>query len=463
MKIQSCVAAILTRLYAGWGIYAPTIRYNNGVFYIKTTNVGNDGNFIVTATNPAGPWSDPYWLNDSPGIDPSLFFDDDGKVYYTGNRKPENGENYSGHREIWIQELDINDMKLKGKKHALWQGALSNAQWTEAPHLYKANEYYYLFVAEGGTSYHHAVTVARSKNIFGSYEGNPANPILTHRHLGREYPIANVGHADIVETQTGQWWMVVLASRMYGGYYRNLGRETFLARVTWEEGWPVVNEGIGKLELTSRAPNLPHQGYDTPLAKEFFNGNYLACHWNFIRTPREEFWSLTEHKGFLRLCLRPQAIDKPENPSFIGRRQQHINFSASTLMEFEPKKENETAGIVVLQNNKFYFCLEHTLENMKRKLRLIRCYNGVKETLCDKEVNANQLYLRVSAKGQNYRFCYATQPDKWITLASGIDGRFLGSDKSATVTGAYLGMYASSNGATSNNYADFAWFEYIGI
>lgn len=453
----------LDGLDAGCGIYAPTIRYSNGVFYIITTNMGRGGNFVVTATNPAGPWSEPYWLNDAPGIDPSLFFDDDGKVYYTGNRKPEDGEKYSGHREIWIQEFDIHTMTLKGKKHTLWQGALSGAKWTEAPHLYKINGYYYLLVAEGGTTYHHAVTVARSKNIFGPYEGNPANPILTHRHLGRNYPVANVGHADLVETQNGQWWMVVLASRMYGGYYRNLGRETFLAKVTWEDGWPIVNEGKGRLKMTCQAPDLPQEKHDTPPVRELFDCASLAYHWNFIRTPRERFWSLTERKGYLRLYLRPQSIDKPENPSFIGRRQQHMNFSASTLMEFKPKGENESAGIVVLQNNNFYFSLEYTLENNRKKLRLTECCDGVKTVRRAVEVNSDRLYLRVSANRQSYGFFYATKPDEWIELARDIDGRILGNEKSASVTGAYLGMYASSNGASSINHADFAWFEYSGF
>ena len=239
------------------GIYAPTIRYHQGRFYMITTNVTHGGNFLVTAEDPAGPWSDPYWLEDAPGIDPSLFFDDDGKVYYTGNRPNPGGMRYNGDCEIYLQELDLKTMRLTGEVHVLWKGALRKAIWPEGPHIYKVNGYYYLVIAEGGTAHEHAVTVARSEKITGPYIGNPVNPILTHRHLGRDYPIVNVGHGDLVETPNGEWWFVVLASRPYGGYYRNLGRETFLVPVRWENGWPVMSPGEGRVLFEYPCPDLP--------------------------------------------------------------------------------------------------------------------------------------------------------------------------------------------------------------
>jgi alpha-N-arabinofuranosidase len=167
------------------------------------------GNFIVTATDPAGPWSEPHWL-ESQGLDPSLFFDDDGCVWYTGTRLKANG-NYEGHTEIFLQELDLSSMRLSGEEHILWDGAVKGAVWAEAPHIYKVEGRYYLLIAEGGTAHHHAVTVARSNAITGPYESNRGNPVLTHRHLGLDYPIVGTGHADLVETQTGEWWAVLLA------------------------------------------------------------------------------------------------------------------------------------------------------------------------------------------------------------------------------------------------------------
>src|SRR5512137_236117 len=177
------------------GLYAPTIRHFNGVFYVINTLMhgkAHSGNFIVTASNPAGPWSDPVWLESAPGIDPSLFFDDDGRVWYTGNRMAGNSQ-YEGHTEIWLQQLDLAEMRLIGEPRVLWDGAVKGAVWAEAPHLYKHEGMYYLLIAEGGTAHHHAVSVARSRSVTGPYEGNRANPILTHRNLGLDYPIVGTG------------------------------------------------------------------------------------------------------------------------------------------------------------------------------------------------------------------------------------------------------------------------------
>ena len=236
------------------GIYAPTIRYHGGTFYVITTNVSGGGNFYVTAEDPAGPWSDPVWLgDDAPGIDPSLFFDEDGACYYVGTRPNPEGVRYNGDWEIWVQRLDLEQGRLTGESVKIWKGAMNGVIWPEGPHLYRKDGYYYLMIAEGGTGPDHSVTVARSREIFGPYEGNPDNPILTHRHLGRNYPVTYVGHGDLAEDAAGNWYMVMLASRPQQGYTM-MGRETFLARVVWEDGWPVVNPGIGKLEEQVAVP-----------------------------------------------------------------------------------------------------------------------------------------------------------------------------------------------------------------
>jgi alpha-N-arabinofuranosidase len=155
------------------GIFAPTIRYNAGIYYMITTNVSGGGNFIVTATNPSGPWSEPYLLGeDARGIDPSLFFDDNGDCYYVGTRPNPEGVRYNGDWEIWVQKIDLESMKLTGKTHAIWKGALRDVIWPEGPHLYHKDGYYYLMIAEGGTGPNHAVTTARSKHVFGPYENN---------------------------------------------------------------------------------------------------------------------------------------------------------------------------------------------------------------------------------------------------------------------------------------------------
>jgi alpha-N-arabinofuranosidase len=296
------------------------------------------GNFIVTATDPAGPWSEPFWLDSVKGYDPSLFFGEDGRVWITGNRLNEAGY-YTGHTEIFHQELDIKNMKAIGEQHILWDGAVKGAVWAEAPHIYHIDGFYYLMIAEGGTDYHHAVTIARSREITGPYEANPGNPILTHRHLGMDYPIVGTGHADLIQTQNGEWWMVLLAMRPYGGYFYNLGRETFLVPVRWENGWPIVSPGTGRVEFTYPVPDLPEETWPSDPSRDDFNGSTLAYCWCFLRTPREDFWSLSERPGYLRLRLRRERLSDQANPSFVGRRQQHIHFEVQAAGDplFQPQ------------------------------------------------------------------------------------------------------------------------------
>ncbi len=447
------------------GLYAPTLRYHEDTFYVINTLVsGNDkaGNFIVTATDPAGPWSEPFWLDDAPGIDPSLFFDDDGRVWYCGNRICENPK-YEGDTEIWLQELDIGKIQLTGPKYSLWKGAVRHARWPEAPHIYRVDGLYYLMIAEAGTYHDHAETIARSKNITGPYEGNPRNPLLTHRHLGVDYPIACTGHADLVQTQNGEWWMVLLATRPYGGYHFNLGRETFLVPVVWEDGWPIVSPGSGRVEFEYRAPNLPDLRWPTRPACDNFEAGTLDFCWNFLRTPREDFWSLTECPGFLRLRLRPQRLSERANPSFVGRRQQHVNFSTRVAMDFTPNAANECAGVVLLQNNDYHFrfVVVGTADG-GAVVRLIKRMAGQESLLGEQPIDEGRVYFKVEAFGQDYSFYAGTQPETWKPVAEAVDGRVLSTNVAGGFVGAFVGMYASSNGQTSENTADFDWFEYVG-
>ena len=473
------------------GIYAPTIRYHNGTFYMVTTNITNGGNFIVTADNPAGPWSDPYWIENAPGIDPSLFFDEDGKVYFTAAWMAKDAQKFSD-MEIWGQELDLTEMKLVGERHSLWRGALKNAHSPEGPHLYKVNGYYYLLISEGGTQHFHAVTIARSKNVFGPYEGYEGNPILTHRHLGKKFPISNPGHADLVETQNGEWWMVALASRPYGGYFKNLGRETFLIPVEWEDGWPVVSPGTGRVESTYDAPNLPNFSVAKTEVRDDFDNEKLGFVWNGIRTPREDFYSLTERPGYLRLKLRPQEMvdvlkppsmsmnpdenkeDVIDHPSFIGRRQQHMNFTATVKMDFNPHNDDETAGLALIQNNNFQYRFESSMVDGQKAVRLIKCtsktemdyvkrtssYENFETKLAEQPVSSDVLYLKITACEQDYSFYYGESLEEMKLLMDHVDGRILNPDTAGGFVGTYIGMFASSNGNISGNNADFDWFDY---
>lgn len=465
----------LDGLQSSKGLYAPTIRYHDGTFYVINTLVPNAenpvppyGNFIVTATDPAGPWSDPYWLDDAPGIDPSLLFDDDGRVWYTGNRVPPSGEEYPGHREIWLQELDLKTMQLTGPKYALWDGAAKQAVHPEAPHLYKVNGMYYLLIAEGGTDAYHAVTIARSENVTGPYVSCGRNPILTHRERGYFSEIAATGHADLVQTQHGEWWLVALGVRPYShpfepGYYYNLGRETFLAPVSWEiDGWPVVNPGRGGIEPEFPRPNLPEHPWPVAPARDDFDADRLAFCWNFLRTTNDPFWSLTERPGHLRLRLRPQKLSEWAAPSFVGRRQQHKSFVAQTAMDFTPQHAHECAGMVVLQSSDYHFRFVVSRDNGASVLRLIRRKKGEETTLAEKSVTPGRIYLQVGAQGQAYSFSVSLDGNQWEPVAECVDGRMLSTTVAGGFVGTYIGMYASSNGHPSQAIADFDWFEYAG-
>ncbi len=451
----------LQGVHSSGGLYAPTIRYHDGTFYIINTLVGGktqSGNFIVTASDPAGPWSEPHWLEGADGIDPSLFFDSDGRAWYVGSRMARNSL-FEGHTEIWLQALDLAAMCLVGEPAVLWEGALKGARWAEAPHIYRIGEYYYLLIAEGGTGQHHAVTVARSRDVTGPYEANPGNPILTHRHLGLDYPIVGTGHADLVDTPSGEWWAVLLGMRPYGGYYYNLGRETFLVTVRWEEDWPVFSPGAGKVEFEYPAPNLPQQTWPQPPPRDDFDTDSLALQWNSLRASPQRFASLSERPGYLRLRLRPERLSENASPSFIGRRQQHIHFSAQIEFEFVPGSQNECAGLALTQSPDFHYLFVVTLQD-EPVLQLIKRAAGVEEILARCPISVPRIRLKVEAREQDYSFYYADDAGAWQALFENADGRILSTPVAGGFLGAYLGLYASSNGQASSNQADFDWFEY---
>ena len=461
------------------GIYAPTIRYQNGVYYIISTLAGVPkdrprGNFLVTAKNPAGPWSDPVWFEDAPGIDPSLFFDDDGKVYYHGNLTPSNPV-WDKHRNIWIRELDLKTMKLTGRRYVILDGSeyyrkgnidggiVSGVNNFEAPHIYRKNGFYYLVIAHGGTFQNHAVSVWRSREIFGPYENNPSNPILTHRDLPATFEITSAGHADLVDSPDGKWWMVFHARRPYGGEFHILGRETFLSAVDWSGDWPVVNPGYNSGRAEFFIKQEKQEVVSVPLnQKDDFDENSLDLNWNFLRTPRTQWWSLSERKNYLRIYLRPERISELTNPSFVCRRQEQPDFSAVTKLEFNPASDNEEAGLVVERDIKSYFRFSLGTEKGKPKVRLFQQYpeNQNEEMLAENEVISGTIYIKISSSGVLYTFSYSRNGTDWIVLKENVDGRFLGANGLGRFTGTLIGMYASSNGHQSRNYADFDWFIY---
>jgi alpha-N-arabinofuranosidase len=465
-------------------LYAATIRHHNGIFYIINTNVGRrdeDRNFIITATNPAGPWSKAHYIKGAPRIDPSLFFDDDGKVYYTGNDVPENPA-WKNHRNIWMQELDINTWKLTGKKVTVldpgdyYRGVKLTGQDTETlnhyegPHVYKKDGMYYLLVSHGGTFWEHAVSIWKSDNIFGPYEYNDQNPIVTNRDYPHDNYIHHTGHADLVETQNGEWMMVLLGIRPYGGEFTNIGRETCMVPVDWSGVWPTVNPlgPKGRVMPMHRKPNLPTYQLREEKIRDDFNKKELELYWNFIQVPKEKWWDLSNPKGKLNIKLRPFEVNSYSvNPSFVARRQKDKSFTVITKMEFSPESENEMAGLLLSRDVNNQFQLVSTLKNGEKHVQLIRkeVVNDTSEVIiAEQKVNSKDLYLKIDALEQQLKFSVSEDGKKWKILADRQDASFLSYGlKSGRFTGTFIGMYATSKGRKSNNFALFDWFEYTGF
>jgi alpha-N-arabinofuranosidase len=429
--------------FAG-GIYAPSIRYHEGVFYMVTTNTSNKGNFYVHTTNPAGEWSDPLWVEQG-GIDPDLFFDDDGKCYFVSTGG--------------LCEIDIKTGRRLSESKDIWPG--TGGRYPEAPHIYKKDGYYYLLLAEGGTEFGHKATIARSRSIYGPYEGNPANPILTHINKNAaERPIQGTGHADIIQAHDGSWWMVFLAFRTLEYRYHVLGRETFLAPVRWDrDAWPVIN-GDGTVALEMDVATLPQVEVPAPPVRDDFSATELRLEWNYLCNPDAGNYSLTERKGHLRLKASTVTLNEVASPTFVGRRQQHFHFRATTAMDFKELKDGAEAGVTTYMSNNFRYDLSVVCRDGRHFLALTY-YLGVMKHL-EKEIplSDNKVYMRVEGDKALYSYYYSTNGKDFEKL-SGIDTRFLSSETAGGFTGVYLGLFAHSLGKASHSHADFDWFEYL--
>lgn len=435
------------------GIWAVTIRYHNGLFYLITTCSDCGGNFYITAKDPAGEWSQPIWLNDAEGIDPSLLWDDDGKCYYSGNIWGGFEKKWPGQCAIWAQELDLNKQKLVGERKILTYGYANNARYTEAPHIYKMENGYLLITAEGGTDMYHSVTAHHSSSVLGPYTSDIINPVLTHRSLGKDYPVQAVGHADLVQTQNGEWWAVVLGKRIIDGL-APLARETFLCKVNFENGTPIFNPNEGKVVLEQIRPNLPWTPLKFEPQRDEFSSEKLNLKWHTIRTPQKEFYNLIN--GQLNLILRPQTIDSLVNTSILIHRTKDHQFSASTKLTFKSNKINEQAGLILYRTNNSYYALLKE----KNRIVLIKKYDGKKEVIAVEAYNKPNIFLSVSGDNLNLKFNFGESPDS-MTSIGGTQSAVIISDSDINkFNGTGIGVYASSNGKKTNNKAIFDWFEY---
>lgn len=465
-------------------LFAPTIRYYKGLFYVTCTMIDGGGNFVVTAKNPAGPWSNPYWLPID-GIDPSLYFDEDGQAYITYNSIPPNNKSlYDGHRTIRMNKFDHVAMKIIGKDSILVNGGTDISKkpsWIEGPHIIKKYGYYYLISAEGGTGADHSVVAFRSKNIFGPYVSYQQNPILTQRHLkDRKFPITSTGHADLVELPNGKWHSIFLGTRPYRQDYFNTGRETFLTPVEWVNEWPIINPGNEEVKYFYPLP-LPEKKEKSNPTKYSGNFSYtenfiektLKQDWIFLRNVKESWYDLSRKKGYLWLKIRPETAAGRSNPSFVARRQQHTKFQAYTSLTFEPSNQNEKAGLAnFIHEDHFYFLCKSKEGNDE----VVQLYQSSKNKadsnkmilLASKKIPANtkSIQLKVEVDAADFAYYFSTNNKDWTLVKDKVDGKFLTTKVAGGFGGNFVGntiaLYATSLGTESNNSALFDWFKYNG-
>ncbi|WP_228892901.1 glycoside hydrolase family 43 protein [Pseudoduganella aquatica] len=431
------------------GIFAPDISYSNGVFYIVTTCVDCGGNVVMTASNPAGPWSDPKPVKFG-GIDPSIFWDTDGKAYMVNNGDPIEKPRYDGHRAIWVQEFDPKTLSMVGERTLIVNGGVDISAkpiWIEGPHLLKRGEYYYLIAAEGGTGDQHSEVVFRSSSVRGPFKPYEHNPILSQRSLDgkRANPVTSAGHAKFVQTQNGDWWATFLATRPYDADLYNIGRETFLLPVTWKDGWPMVLEAGKRIPFTAPKPKLPEQPRpELPMSGDIaytdeFTGAALSTQWIGVRTPAAPFYKLEQ--GALALTAGGQLGDLKSTPSFIGRRQQHHIAKVSTTLSFQPQRDGDRAGLVAYQSDESYLFYGISRIAGKNVLALYTRAKASEDVLvASAPFEGDSVALSVQADGGKMAFSY-TAGGKTETLADKVDTTFLSTRKAGGFVGTIIGPY----------------------
>ncbi|MGV7211280.1 family 43 glycosylhydrolase [Oxalobacteraceae bacterium A2-2] len=445
------------------GIYAPDISYHDGRYYIVTTCSscpGGIGNFVITATNPAGPWSKPVTIQGLNGIDPSLFWDG-GRLYVVHNDAPEGKPRYDGHRAIWIVELDPATLQRIGQRKVLVDGGTFPDQkpiWIEGPHLFKKDGYYYLICAEGGTGDNHSEVVFRSREVMGPYVPGPVHPILTQRDLDprRPHPVTTAGHAKFVQTQNGDWWAVFLATRPYPGNFYNIGRETFLLPVSWKDGWPLILEqgrvlpySLPKPALPAQAPAAPPMNGDFSYVDEF--DRPLSPAWIGLRVPRAPLYRLEQ--GALVLNSGQRLGELSGVPGFIGRRQQHHEATVATTVEYAPQRDGDRAGLLALQNDDAHLFLGLAQLEGRRVVALLKTENGQETLLASAPYDGSRAELVLDMHGGRARASYRSGGQA-VLLKDDVDVTFLSTQKAKGFVGVVIGPYVQAALATQTWMAD---------
>ena len=466
------------------GVMAPTIRHHNGKFYIINANFSDKGNFIITAVNPAGPWSEPHYLEDVPGIDASIFFDDDGQCYIIGTGNVWDNGAGQLERGIWAAPYDIESFRLLAKPTTIFNSGMRGAASPEAPHLYHIGDYYYLLIAEGGTEHYHSVVVARAKNVLDFYESDPANPVMTHRMMGTRAKFLNVGHADLVDTPSGAWYAVLLGSRSLEGCYKNLGRETYLCPVEWEWDWPLFSPETGCVAERYSFPPLPEWNPPEIPSRVDFDGDTIPGHLVTVGTPYTPFYTLADSRLRIR-CIRQELVRQlvylpiggerrlDRFLPFIGCRQTQFDTAVSCRMAFVPR-DTETAGLALLQAMNHQLHFERALVDGQQVVRCVlvtteydmpafvphfRAKTNA-QVLASAGFDSAEIVLKLEIRGREITLLYGGSEDSLQELCRA-DMAKLATKQNGCLVGTLMGMFASGNGRDADNQADFDWFEVI--
>ena len=411
------------------GVWAPTIRYHNGKFYVTAKFMGF-GNFIVSSENPASGWSDTVKV-DINGIDPSILFDGENAYYCTNARGEDDRE------AISLVQINADTGELLSDIKQIWHGDCADIpQYLEAPHIYHINDWYYLIAAEGGTGQNHMITCARSKNIWGEYENCPNNPILTSRYDNTR-EVACSGHGDLVEDKNGNWWCVHLATRPDDDWYSHMGRETFLLPVSWENGFPVIADGKSHIEYD--APLWNEQRTEKIWTADF---SRIEPKWLFLR--KAENYTLSDNK----LTLKPSAVkisDEAGTPSMMLIRQPDIECTVSAEIAFTPESNGDEAGMTIYISNKGYHTFSKIRSNNKNYI-VISKNDGEFEPIC-REVENGKLTLRIEASKKNYDFYYSVNNGGYIY--AGRTPSLTRADAGKCFTGTLMGIFAQCESKTN--------------
>lgn len=457
------------------GVWAPCLSYHEGVFYLVYSNVRSfDGvwkdtpNFLVTADDIRGEWSDPIFLSAS-GFDGSLFHDDDGRKWFTSmwcdHRK---GKFFGG---TLLQEYDPQQKKVIGKAVQIFEGSALGI--TEAPHIYKRNGYYYLITAEGGTEYNHAISLCRSRTITGPYELHPNNPVLSTRDHPQA-PLQKCGHGDLVETPSGEWYTVFLVGRPVTERGRcTLGRETAIEQVEWRaDDWLYLKQDVSvpRLEVPAPVDVSPKPVASLPTRTHFDQPN-LSIHFQSLRIPVEEEWlTLKDRPGYLRLYGR-ESLSSFHRQSLIARRVQHFRAEIGTCLDFKPSHFQQMAGLVAYYNTSHWVYLHIAgIDGGGRCLQLIYCDNfDMQEILVEPIILPDQgeIFLRFSFDYADLQAYYAMDEGAWKAVGPILDSTILSDDYvrglgryRPAFTGTFVGMCCQDLSGHSFP-ADFKWYEYL--